>query len=441
LFAVLLTVTPCAAQMTQQQAFEAGKQAGRDSTPDYNQILSEENTQTVVPHEQQSEEHSKFWADKGSTITDMVVEGVELLAVCMSGAEGPGDQMRCEAVRMLMGAQQKKPVKEELVKEDDPIFQIRDAIMKNPEELAGAWGGEYTDCQEYTIGGGAEFDYETCTEVASVAGEDEEYCTLGRTVVIDPSRIYQCTRTMSQLNAGQCNFGENVVIDRNTNFLCGKKPENRTSEGCDAMLYLECNKEGLQCNFTGIQLESIQGDMRFQLSDAGGGFSNIFFGTQGDNYWGTGMYDRTLVFNITDIQYLKHFTFVWAAYDDWLRVVVNGTQVYNGPNGGDRLEYALRTKNTNAVCTVEGSGTSANRCTKKVQYAANSFANQELNTSWNVYPNINLAPYLKDGRNEIYTRTIVAGGGEAFLSFSTKIYCECEDVWEDNCATFGRVVR
>jgi hypothetical protein len=421
--------------MSQQQAFEAGKQAGKDSTPDYDQMFSEQNTQTVVPHEQGSEEHSKFWADTGSKITDMVVEGVNLLATCMAGGEGPGDQMRCEAVRMLMGNHEKKVVKEELVKEEDPMFQIRDSIMKNPEAIAGAWGGEYTDCQEMTLGGGTEFDYETCTEVASVAGEEEEYCTLGRTVVMDPNRIYQCTRTMSQLNSGQCNFGEDVVIDRNTNYQCGKKPENRTDEACEAKLRLECNIEGHQCNYRGIQLGAISGDMQWRLTDAGGGASFLNFGVQGQLYWGDGIYDRTLVINIDDIQYMNDFRFLSAQHDDWLRVVVNGTQVYNGPYGGDRLNFAWRNTITGAACSQ---GTLY--CRRYVQYAENGFNSGDIGPQ-NVNPNINIAPYLKQGRNEIYTRTLVTVAGSVYMTFLAKIYCECQDVWEDNCATFGRISR
>lgn len=76
--------------------------------------------------------------------------------------------MKCEAVRMIMGSNEKRGAKKEMVKEDDPMKQIRDAIMKNPEAIAGPWGGVYTDCEEFTLGGGSEFDYETCTEESSV---------------------------------------------------------------------------------------------------------------------------------------------------------------------------------------------------------------------------------------------------------------------------------
>lgn len=93
-----------------------------------------------------------------------------------------------------------------------------------------------------------------------------------------------------------------------------------------------------------------------------------------------------------------------SKYDDYHQVYLNGTKVYNGPNGNFPPE--------------QGS-----QC--------------ELNTSWDVYPNINVTSFFTSvepkGEMALKTRTSVAGNGEGFSSLlvyydATKMIYN--DVWQ-----------
>ena len=70
--------------------------------------------------------------------------------------------------------------------------------------------------------------------------------------------------------------------------------------------------------------------------------------------------------------------------------------------------------------------------------AANDYGSPELSTSWNFGLNIDIKPYLKEGVNTVWMRTIVAGGGEGAVVFTTRQTCprNCRDVWSNECAAF-----
>ena len=73
----------------------------------------------------------------------------------------------------------------------------------------------------------------------------------------------------------------------------------------------------------------------------------------------------------------------------------------------------------------------------KVQYCATCFSRPELSTSWNFGLNIDVKPYLKNGSNTIFMRTIVAGGGEGAIQLTTRQLCprNCYDQWDNSqCA-------
>jgi hypothetical protein len=411
-FAGFMLISPCAAQMSKEDAFNLGKQTGKDSTPNYDQMFSEENSQSSVPHGQSDEEKSSFWDDAGSKLTELAAEGARLLAVCMSNTEGPEDSLKCEAVRMIMGSNEKKVQKQEMVKEDDPMKQIRDAIMKNPEVFAGPWGGEYTDCEEFTLGGGSEFDYETCTEESSVAGEDEEYCTLGRTVVMDPEKLYQCTRTMSQLNSGQCSFGERVEIDKNSLLQCVKKPENRVTGNCNGYNNPVCVKvDRKACNREFGVLENsvrlIGGRNGSMSRDLNSGVLRL--GATNMYHSGT---DQTWTFSILNLERMSKFRLYHDEFHNGAHGIwVNGTSIF-GRCACNWSEYPSYPYNCSGRC-------------------------DDANGGWGL--NKNVLHLLREGDNTIQ---ISGYGSNHDTSWNTywevewqcEPVCRFDDVWTDDCA-------
>ena len=173
---------------------------------------------------------------------------------------------------------------------------------------------------------------------------------------------------------------------------------------------------------TGILASSASGDMAVYTGDNGNGTFSLSFGTQGDNYWGHGVYDRSMTFNITNKSSLDLFVMDHVEMDDWLLVKVNGTTIYVAPHGGDRLDIVSR-----EVCdTYEGENGQHTICyinPSVIQYGPNSFSTSwEFSKSWHFYPNIDIRPYLVEGSNTITTRTIVGGKGESYIHFNTRSY-------------------
>lgn len=185
--------------------------------------------------------------------------------------------------------------------------------------------------------------------------------------------------------------------------------ENRTCNNgvlSGSYLFDTCKKSTLDIANICESIGTVTGDMRIDLKKLSNVSSVLEFGTFADNYWlgdkklGQ-FYDREMSFNLNDKSNIVEFILNNVAFDDWMRLKINGTIVYIGPRDGDRLEL------------LNGS----------VQYGPTSFSPPELSTSWNIQLNKELNSYLVNGKNTIEMRTIVAGAGEGALRISIKTNC------------------
>lgn len=133
-------------------------------------------------------------------------------------------------------------------------------------------------------------------------------------------------------------------------------------------------------------------------------YPNLTFGTIADNYWGghCQLYDRDSKFKISDLNDIKDFTLNRVGFDDYLWIKLNDQTIYVGPHGGDRVEL----KNNGYLTGVTTDGTNQHSC--------------ELGTNWNKDLNIDLKPYLNEGDNTLWTRTVVSGWGESWLNIKVK---------------------
>jgi hypothetical protein len=69
-----------------------------------------------------------------------------------------------------------------------------------------------------------------------------------------------------------------------------------------------------------------------------------------------------------------------------------------------------------------------------IRYCETCFGEPELSTSWDQGLSVNVIPFLKEGSNSIFVRTIVAGDGEGAVQFTTRQKCPrvCTDKWDDS---------
>lgn len=111
---------------------------------------------------------------------------------------------------------------------------------------------------------------------------------------------------------------------------------------------------------------SFAGDMEVREIGGGDAIKEYYVGTVADNYWQTGVYDRTVTFNVTDPQTTEKFHIVGTGFDDHLMVAINGTVVYIGANGGNMLEY-MGAGTPESACTPQGSDWSCTGPTTYVQ--------------------------------------------------------------------------
>ena len=398
----------------------------------------------------------------------------------------PIKRQECEAVNFLARNPDVRP-QFNITNNDPMILGAKDA-RNNAESFFQSLGiaggtGASSQCTTRTETTPEQYTTETCTSLREVGTQQ---CTMGRQVNLDADANYQCDKTVSAFTSQQrqptvttssCSYGRQINLDEDSRFQCDQTVNAYETLKCHRSSSVTCTGGGDGCDQGGIVPGSWQGDMAVSWAPAGTGDYNLTFGTIGDNYWGGWgtIYDRTLTFNIKDKSLITRFALTRAAFDDWLWVKVNDNTVYVGPYGGDRLyvigqgspvgdnsfcyqndwsgqwscyQYIGWSETPTQVgtyqyCAMIGWDVSTWYCNNDgppgyVKYgpAANQYGSPELSTSWNVDLNIDIRPYLKDGLNTVWMRTIVAGGGEGAVVFTTRQRCpvNCSVSTDNQCA-------
>ncbi len=136
------------------------------------------------------------------------------------------------------------------------------------------------------------------------------------------------------------------------------------------------------------------------------------FGTVGDDYWRTGYYSRNFAIDIRDVADVKRFRVYHVSFDDLLALSVNGTWIWSDYNGGSYSPTHDRWGKLFNECRIYDNETSS--CW---EYDSIFKSEWERATNWSYGVNIDLKPYLREGRNIIRVDTGVVGHGEGWLFF------------------------
>lgn len=460
----LLLSGMCSAQstgnMSYQDATNLGTSVGTALNPVVKQRITTGEGQNTVPGYGTDPDQKKYF---NGGVANPTEPGANRVAGCVNK-----DDVECQAVNLLKDGKQTRP---QFDLKNDPLIARAKALNKNPTAITGDIFSTYESCVKSVREIAPVFETQICNEFAT---NEDKTCSMGVNVVVDPDYIYKCLETIqSQANA-TCTVGRVINVDTKYNYQCDQSPVKIDQYTCNKTLVVTCEPVQDGCDNGGIVPGTTQGDMRVWFGPSGNGDYTLEFGTFADNYWGGwgAIYDRTLKFNIANPSGVTRFALINASFDDWIAVRVNGTLVYVGPWGGDRLEVVnswqtfyegpgrrcqqgsydnywscYTPQDYNAVdwkyyTTCSQTGDTTWTCQRgdpnngKVQYCATCFHGPELATNWNQNIWVDLRPYLVSGENTIWMRTIVADVGEGAIRISARMACpqNCYDNWDNQCA-------
>lgn len=185
-----------------------------------------------------------------------------------------------------------------------------------------------------------------------------------------------------------------------------------TNFKCKKTLEVSCKKTS-ECEYGGITKDSIDKGITF---DSSNGFLTI--GTDGDNYLNgiCATHDRTVVFSMAQVDLIESFHLIHVKFDDYLQLTLNGHIVYVGPDGGTHVE----------VKDTGGGWLGGNKV-----FNGHSYHACERGTNWNRGVNIDLRPYLIEGKNTLQMRIIVSGQGEGWLKIKAMKQCCAKNDWQE----------
>lgn len=333
-----------------------------------------------------------------NSVTSLVAPAQTRINECKTAYDpnNKAEKAECEGLKYLDQERTKVPVSS-----TDPMFAGAKATASDPAAALASYGYN-----------------------SSTGGND---CTTVTESVGDTRRTETCYVSKEVTNE-ECPVGRQVETDWNANYQCDVVTPKTTYETCAKKWDMTCTGGGDGCGSGGVIPGTTSGDMTIAAGGNGAGDYQITFGTIADNYWPSNTYDRQMTFEVADKAKITKFVLSNAWYDDWLWVKVNGTTVYLGPlvaqHGGDQIyrrylgrgqyQVACRSWQPNYNCGPP-----------------------ELKTGWDISMDVDVLPYIVNGTNTVWMRTIVAGYGEGAIRFKTRALCppSCTKTLTNGCAT------
>ncbi|MDP2759777.1 MAG: hypothetical protein Q8O64_05140 [Sideroxyarcus sp.] len=455
-------------------AFTEGRALGSGSINGAFQGIGSGNAASMVPGYGQSATQTQLFQGGQGQLSG---PGVTKVTDCASQVPDADTYRRqeCDAVNFVARNPAVRPPFS-IDRANDPLIINANNIARNPTmTFTGITAGTSTEqCRVVTDTQPATCATETCNDYHEVTSN---FCSTARQITVDQNHLYQCIEQMQTLSNASCFIGQQIAVNTSYNYQCNQTVQGYETLKCRRSSSVTCTGGGDGCDQGGIVPNSWEGDMATTWLPDGAGNYILQFGTIADNYWGGwgAAYDRNLTFEARDVNLITRFALTRAAYDDWLLVKINGTTVYVGPRGGDRL-YVIDTGapinasyctqndwggqwscyqnslwgdgvqliGTYSYCQCNGWDTCTWSCNNDgppgyVKYGPlpSQYSSPELSTSWNFTLDIDLRQYLKNGSNTIFMRTIVAGGGEGAIQITTRQKCplNCSVSTNNQCAT------
>lgn len=378
--------------MSANDAFNQGASFGTARNAEVRAGIRREDAESTVPNYSATSERSALYGG----MTNLGPFGTNEKIYCETdGLTSPDPKQReaCNATNTLSRINEHADAIT-INRETDPLMIRKREIQADPVAASGMpFSTSLSECTNDSVTGSNITREETCFDGIPLPTSNS--CQMPREVEVLQHNRYSC--------------------------LTGKQS---ASYSCSDVLSVVCAPVTDGCDSGGIVPASWAGDMAISWTNLGNGDYQLQFGTIGDNYWpGYGaIYDRSLRLEVTNLDNITKFLLAYVQFDDYLLVEVNGHQVYLGPYGGDRLEVV-----EHCVNFEEGGGF----CTPRVKTCETCLRSPELSTDWRFNLAIDLRPYLIEGTNHIFTRTVVAGRGESAIRILTRQKCpsDCTVTW------------
>ena len=317
-------------------------------------------------------------------------------------------RQECEGVNLIAGNRTKRP--DVTVSPNEKLVTGTQKIAGDPAETLEKYKWKYPVNEDGSVG-----------TVPSSACPTE-------TITVPAVKTIKHCNEYHGAEMFLCEAALKVNVDPSWNYSCLESKYRNQLYQCGRKLKVVCEETGPNCTSSGIEAGSLQGDMTASLKPSGR-MHKLLFGTIGDNYWDDGQYDREMTLNVKNPEKLTLFTLTRVEYDDWLIVKVNGKIVYSSYNNQMFAVHYTAGKGRRYAPVRNEKGTVLGRA--------------ERDESWEKNLNIDIRPYLHQGKNIIWTRTIVGGGGESAILFNVHQYCDpvCHDKWENGCLEYEQRVR
>ncbi len=215
----LLLVDPAAAQTAAQlEALESGKTAGSSAVQGiFDGISHDQGAGVIRNYSTTPPAQSSYWGGDHTAINPINASGTAKVTAC--GTDGTPataeDAQHCEAVNSIVETHADKP--SGLVTPSDEFVIKGRAITANPEAIAGAIDGSYSECSTTTTTQEPSFSLQTC-EDWSLSGT--ETCSLDRILDLDLDYLYRCKESLSLLRSTTCSYGRVIQADTEHSYQC-----------------------------------------------------------------------------------------------------------------------------------------------------------------------------------------------------------------------------
>jgi hypothetical protein len=484
----LMLVYSCAnAQLTPEQAFELGKSVHPDAAANlsYGGVLNSDRASSLQPYDANSPEHSQYWTGNQSLTSPVLQGGANLNVQCLDNNDPANDQQRCEAVRYINQTAEMRAQMDAMIPPGDPLRLIGKTIADDPEAIAGAFGGAYSNCVEQTLTYDGDFAYETCQDSLE---NGPAYCAIGRNVVVDAHHLYSCARTLKQLYSGQCTVGRVIQVEKHKNYQCKVKPEVKKTYTCDRTLIIQCTQGGSWCAPNGVQFQSAFSSnasfsVSFDINSGTFSFTTNLKSSRNVN-------DAKFYFNVVGKDRLTQFHLAHITSDNFTGFSLNGHWIlmqnlgkdsrgilYGPETGGVNCSIpathtcsttmqiipdssstlgALYGRDTNyfiyagQCTTVETNCRTEHRiengklvprivCDSAISCASASQAHYRDGSGAAQNYDLDLRRFLVEGINELHMFVAngdVGGGGTITINAHQQCDPVCTDAWNDGCASF-----